>query len=87
MLASRERKIHLSTLELQRNLEFAIYTTTFAGMNGVQVYKKIKKPTDLYSLPSDNRIYKKIIIDREQQKLSVDKVKQMENFKKWQQEQ
>lgn len=37
----------------QRNLEFAIYNTTFAGINGEKVYRKIKKPEDLYRLPSD----------------------------------
>ena len=36
-----------------RNVEFAIYNTTFAGMSGARVFKKIKEPQDLYKLPSD----------------------------------
>ena len=37
----------------QRNLEFVIYNTTFAGINGEKVFKKIKKPEDLYMLTTD----------------------------------
>ena len=86
MMAASFRNTHLTQLEIFRHLEFAIYTNAYAGMSGVKVNKNIKKPSDLYPLPSDRKVYKKVIIDREQQKLSVDKVKQMENFKKWQKE-
>ena len=72
-------------LEMQRNLEFTIYKTTFAGMNGSQPFKKIRKPKDLYSLPSDKRKYKPIKIDKEQMRISVEKVKQSNKFKLWQQ--
>ena len=37
----------------KRRIEFAIYNTCFAGMNGDQPFKKIKKPQDLYLLPSE----------------------------------
>lgn len=38
---------------LTRNIEFSMYNTCFAGMSGQKVYKKIKKPEDLYRLSSD----------------------------------
>ena len=37
----------------KRRLEFAIYNTCFAGMNGDKPFKKLKKPEDLYKLPSE----------------------------------
>ena len=40
-------------LRMFRNIEFAIYNTTFAGANGERPFKKIRKPEDLYKLPSD----------------------------------
>ena len=85
MIQKNKENQYEKQLELQRNLEFAIYTTTFAGMSGVQVYKGIKKPSDLYKLPSDKRNYKPIKIDKENLIKSVDKVKQSNNFKTWQQ--
>ena len=85
MIAAHSTNNHLKQLEIFRHLEFAIYTNAYAGMSGVKVNKNIKKPSDLYPLPSDRKVYKKVIIDREQQKISIDKVKQMENFKIWQQ--
>ena len=87
MIAATQKHNDLKQLEIFRHLEFAIYTNAYAGMSGVKVNKNIKKPSDLYPLPSDKKVYKKIIIDREQQKLSVDKVKQSTNFKIWQQAQ
>ena len=41
-------------LFLNRNIEFAIYNSAFAGMNGEKVFKKYKKPSDLYKLSIDN---------------------------------
>ena len=38
---------------MQRNLEFAIYNTCYAGMSGAKVFKKYKSPEDLYRLPTD----------------------------------
>ena len=40
-----------------RNLEYASYTTTF-GMNGKKIFKGIKKPQDLYKLPTEIRVKK-----------------------------
>ena len=37
-----------------RNIEFTLYKTTYAGMNGEKVFKAIKKPQDLYRLPIDD---------------------------------
>ena len=39
---------------LTRNIEFSNYNTAYAGMNGKRVFKKIKRPSDLYKLPSDS---------------------------------
>lgn len=35
-----------------RNIEFANYNTAF-GFNGKKIFREIKKPKDLYELPSD----------------------------------
>ncbi len=40
-----------------RNLEYANYASTF-GANGKKVFRNIKKPQDLYKLPTENRIKK-----------------------------
>ena len=37
-----------------RNIEYANYATTFS-MNGKRVFRSIKKPKDLYTLPSEDR--------------------------------
>ena len=36
-----------------RQIEFANYCSSVNSMNGKQNFKKLKKPSDLYSLPSD----------------------------------
>ena len=36
-----------------RNIEFAIYNTSINSMNGKKNFRKVKKPSDLYKLPSD----------------------------------
>ena len=85
MMEKCKQRELLEKMEMQRNLEFYIHKTTFAGMSGVHPFKHVKKPKDLYPLSSDVKHHKPVIIDREQQKLSVDKVKQSTNFKIWQQ--
>lgn len=40
----------------QRSLEFALYNTSFRGMNGEKSYKKIAKPSDLYKLSTDSEV-------------------------------
>ena len=84
LISAQKDAEHIVKLEMQRNLEFTMYNTTFAGMNGVKPFKKIRKPKDLYSLPSDKRNYKPIKIDKEQMRISVEKVKQSNTFKLWQ---
>lgn len=64
-----------------RNLEFAAYNTTFAGMNGERPFKKIRKPKDLYKLPTDNQFSGPIKIDKERATADVSFMK--EHFK-WQ---
>ena len=70
---------------MQRNLEYTIYKTTFAGMNGAQPFKNIKTPRDLYTLPSDKKIFKPVKIDRAQQAKAVNRVKQNKQYQEWQQ--
>ena len=36
-----------------RNVEFAIYNASINAMNGKQNFRRLKKPADLYKLPSD----------------------------------
>ena len=52
----------LQTLSLVRDLRFDIYNTAFAGMNGVKVFKKIKKQSDLFPLPQDKKTIKKLVL-------------------------
>lgn len=65
--------------EMVRALEFATYNTTFAGMSGERPFKNIKKPTDLYRLPTDQKTVVKV--DNEKAKVAVEQMKQ--HFK-WQ---
>ena len=37
-----------------RNIEYSNYATTF-GFNGKKIFRSIKKPKDLYTLPSEER--------------------------------
>lgn len=62
-----------------RQLEFAIYNTTFAGMSGERPFKNIKKPKDLYTLPTDQT--KVVRVDNEMAKVNVERMK---NHFKWQ---
>ena len=84
-MAKYKQHKHDIRLELQRNLEFTLYNTTFAGMSGVKVFKSMKKPQDLYPLSSDNKNYKPIKIDKVEQAKAIEKVKQNKNFIQWQQ--
>ena len=45
----------LQIVSLVRDLRFDIYNTTFAGMNGEKVFKRIKKQSDLFELPQDKK--------------------------------
>jgi hypothetical protein len=65
-----------------RNLEFASYATTFAGMSGERVFKKINKPTDLYKLPTDSKLLSSIKIDKERATEDVNKMKQLFSWQK-----
>ena len=64
-----------------RNIEFAIYNTTFAGMSGEQPFKKIRKPNDLYKLPTDNVNLKPVKVDKRR---ASDDVQSMKEHFKWQ---
>jgi hypothetical protein len=58
-----------------RNLEFASYNTAFAGMSGERPFKKVRKPTDLYRLPTDNKFSGPIKIDKTRAKEDVNLMK------------
>ena len=49
-------------MSLVRDLRFDMYNTAFAGMSGEKVFKKIKKPSDLFPLPTDKKIIKKLVL-------------------------
>ena len=85
MIAKHKHNQHEDRMISQRNLEFYLHRTTFAGMSGVQVFKDLKKPEDLYPLPSDKKNHKPVKIDRAKQALAIERVKQNKNFKQWQQ--
>jgi hypothetical protein len=63
-----------------RNLEFTTYNTAFAGMSGERPFKKIKKPSDLYRLPTDTVRLSSIKVDKER---AVGDVEQMKKHFKW----
>lgn len=79
LLIQRSRNKVYSQWELNRQIEFAIYNTTFAGMSGERPFKNIKKPKDLYRLPTDQT--KVVGVDNEMAKVNVERMKQ--HFK-WQ---
>ena len=52
--------------------------TSINSMNGKPNFKKIKKPTDIFPLPQDNRATGKVVkIDKERQARSVERHKRM----------
>ncbi len=64
-----------------RNIEFAVYNSTFAGMSGKKVFDKVRKPRDLYTLPTDYANIKPQKVDMVQAASDVERMKQ--HFK-WQ---
>ena len=71
--------VHKSNVawEHTRNIEFANYNTQYNPNNGKKIFK-FKRPSDLYRLPCDNPVSRKpIIIDKERQRLAVDKAKRI----------
>ena len=84
LIALYKNNEDLQVLRRQRNLEFYMHRTVFAGMAGVQVYGKIyKKPQDLYPLEGDNKLFEPVKIDVEQQRKTLDWVKKSKSFNKW----
>ena len=80
MLVQRYENQENSLWTKVRNIEYANYNTAFAGMNGTRPFKSIKKPTDLYKLPSDIPVRgKKIKIDKDR---VINKVEQFKK-KQW----
>jgi hypothetical protein len=82
LMLSREKQIYMEW-DKTRNIEFALYNTTFAGMSGKKVFDKLKKPRDLYSLPIDVLSIKPQKVDMVQAASDVERMKQ--HFK-WQKE-
>ena len=70
-----QEKITSREWERTRQLEYTMYTTTFAGMSGEQVYKKLKKPLDLYKLPTDRYNLKPIKVDKVRASIDVENMK------------
>ena len=75
LLAKKVSNDEEHLLMLTRNIEFANYNTCFAGMNGTKVYKNIKRPRDLYKLPSDTP-HGPIKIDKERMAKDVKRMKE-----------
>ena len=82
LIIHRSRINSLRQWEMIRAVEFSAYNTTFAGMSGERPFKKIKKATDLYRLPTDQKTVAKV--DRVKAKADVERMKQ--HFK-WQEKQ
>ena len=62
--------------ERTRNVEFANYNVQYNFTTGKKVFKSIKKPSDLYELPTDVTINRKPIkIDKERQLRAVERHK------------
>ena len=67
-----------------RNIEFAQYNVQYNAMNGKKIFKNLKKPRDLYELPSDGTRYvKDLKIDVLRQKLAIEQMKATTNYRKW----
>ena len=79
-MLSREKAIYLEW-EKNRSLEFTMYNTTFAGMSGKKVFDKVRKPMDLYTLPTDSLHTKPQKVDMVQAAADVERMKK--HFK-WQ---
>ena len=68
--------------ERTRNIELATYSSVIT-MNGKQAFK-LKKPSDLYALPTDAiKVNKTIKIDKDKQQIAVDRTKQSKNYNEW----
>lgn len=79
LLIQKSRNEGYRSWELTRQVEFALYNTTFVGMSGERPFKNIKKTTDLYRLPIDQVELAKV--DKVQARGDVERMKQ--HFK-WQ---
>ena len=66
---SMDMQMHIS-----RNIEYAIYSSAYAGINGTKVFKNIKKPSDIYPLNLDKK-RKPVKIDKERAEKAVNKMK------------
>lgn len=79
LIIHRGRITSLRQWEMVRAIEFSAYNTTFAGMSGERPFKKIKKATDLYRLPTDQKVLARV----DRVKAGAD-VERMKNHFKWQ---
>ena len=79
LIIHRGRITSLRQWEMVRAIEFSAYNTTFAGMSGERPFKKIKKATDLYRLPTDQKVLARV--DRVKAEADVERMK---NHFKWQ---
>lgn len=81
-MISREKQIYMEW-DKTRNIEFAVYNSTFAGMSGKKVFDKVRKPSDLYRLPIDTSSIKPQKVDMVQ---AASDVERMKKHFKWQKE-
>ena len=80
LIIQRSRISSLRQWEMVRAIEFAAYNTTFAGMSGERPFKKIKKATDLYRLPTDQKTLARV--DRVQAAADVERMKKLFKWQK-----
>ena len=60
-----------------------MYNAVVNDMNGKKVFKTLKKPQDLYRLPSDDIVAKQHKLDKERQTAALEKFKNTDQYKEW----
>ena len=67
--------------ERTRSIEFSTYNVQYGMMDGKKIFKNIRKPSDLYKLPTD-KAKKPVKIDKERAIKAVEKYKKQWQVKK-----
>ena len=64
--------------ERARYIAYVTMISSINSMNGKSNFKHIKKPTDIFTLPQDNKSTGKVVkIDKQQQATAVERHKRM----------
>ena len=68
-----------------RNLEFTMYNVQYQPMSGKKMFKTIKKPRDLYPLPTDTptRATKPVEPSKKEQAAALESIKSTMQYKEW----